>query len=180
MLVRAGALAVLVFGPLLAEAGVSHARARRLRARGAIEPPGDAYRAMSLAYPGVFAAMIAEGAWRALPLDRWFVAGLCVFTLAKVLKYAAIAALAERWSFRVLVLPGAPLVTRGPYRAMRHPNYVAVIGEIAAVALMAPAPALGPLALITFGQLLRKRVAHEERALGLAGRRATRPRSPAS
>ena len=93
-------------------------------------------------------------------------AGLVVFGLSKALKLWAITTLAERWSFRVLVLPGRPLIATGPYRWLRHPNYLAVIGEILGVALIVWAIVTGPLAVIGFGALLRSRIAVEERALG--------------
>ena len=93
-------------------------------------------------------------------------AGLLLFGLAKALKMWAIASLGERWSFRVLVLPGRALVTSGPYRWLRHPNYVAVAGELAGVALTVWAVLTGPLALAGFIALLRRRIAIEERALG--------------
>jgi methyltransferase len=174
MTARSLAIAVLVFGPMLVEAAVSRAREKRLRALGAVEPAGDVYRAMSVAYPGIFALMIAEGAWWALPVGAGFLVGVSMFAVAKALKVAAIAALGDRWSFRVLVLPGASLVVKGPYRIMRHPNYLAVVMEIVAAAVMAPAPVSGPASLLFFGQLLRRRMAHEERALGI-GRSFPRP-----
>jgi methyltransferase len=62
-------------------------------------------------------------------------------------------------------VPGAPLVRRGPYRWLRHPNYAAVCGELAGTALAANAPVAGPLALAAFGALMLRRVAVEERAL---------------
>jgi len=86
---------------------------------------------------------------------------------SKALKFWAIASLGGRWSFRVLVLPEAPLVTRGPYRFLRHPNYIAVMGELLSVALALAAPVTGTLALVTFAWLLSRRIACEERALGL-------------
>ena len=94
-------------------------------------------------------------------------AGAIVFTAAKVLKYWAIATLGPRWTFRVLVPPGSARVTGGPYRLLRHPNYVAVAGELAGVALMAQAPISGPIAVVAFGALMMARVGVEERALGL-------------
>ena len=93
-------------------------------------------------------------------------AGLAVFGAAKALKAWAISSLGVRWTFRVLVPPGDPLVTRGPYRVLRHPNYVAVCGEILGVALTVWAPFTGTAALAGFGWLLRRRIAVEDRALG--------------
>ena len=52
-----------------------------------------------------------------------------VFAGAKALKWWAIDTLGGAWTFRVIVVPDAPLVARGPYRWLRHPNYVGVLGE---------------------------------------------------
>ena len=60
------------------------------------------------------------------------------------------------------------MVARGPYRYLRHPNYVGVVGEIVGVGLVAQAIVSGPLAVLAFGVLLARRLAVEERALGLA------------
>jgi methyltransferase len=75
--------------------------------------------------------------------------------------------LGPRWSFRILVLPGAPLVTGGPYRYMTHPNYVGVFGEFAGSAVMLNAPVTGVITALAFFYFLRKRIAVEERALGI-------------
>jgi methyltransferase len=161
-------LLLYVIAPfLLAETWWSRRNEIRLRARGAVEPHDDVYRVMRVVYPGMFLAMAIEGSVLNARGSRAVAAGLTVFALAKGLKVAAIAALGERWTFRVLVLPGAPLVTRGPYRVMRHPNYVAIAGEIVGAALMLGAPISGLASLIGFGLLLRRRIAVEERALGL-------------
>ena len=72
-----------------------------------------------------------------------------------------------RWTYKVLVVPGAPLVASGPYRWVRHPNYVGVLGELIGVAVLLGAWITGPLVVIFFSWLLRRRVQAEERALGI-------------
>jgi methyltransferase len=107
--------------------------------------------------------MLAEGALGGVALGGWFVAGLAIFVAAKVLKWWAIAALGPLWTFRVIVVPGSASVKTGPYRIMRHPNYVAVVGEIVGVAMMMRADVSGPIALLVFGTLLLRRISVENR-----------------
>jgi methyltransferase len=109
--------------------------------------------------------MLAEGAVRGTPSTGVLAAGIIVFALAKLVKWSAILALGRSWTFRVVVVPGDRLVTTGPYRYLRHPNYLGVVGELAGVALMTGALVSGPLALFVFGALLLKRIAVEEKAL---------------
>ena len=151
---------------MLAEMLRSRANERGLRARGAVEPAGDVYRAMAWAYPLGFVSMGIEGAWFGPHPGATTLAGAAVFAGAKALKFWAIAALGNRWTFRVLVLPSAPLVTSGPYAWLRHPNYVAVIGELAGFALLVGAPVTGPIVVAGFGMLIWRRIAVEEQALG--------------
>jgi methyltransferase len=160
--------ALVVFLPMVVEAAVSARHDRALRARGAVEPPGDVYRTMQLAYPAAFLALIAEGAWRGADADTLAVSGAAVFLVAKALKYWAIASLGTRWTFRVLVPPGSPRIARGPYRWIAHPNYIAVALELTGVAIAMHARASGPVAVALFSLLMVKRVQVEEKAL--AGR----------
>ena len=154
-----------VFLPMIFEALRSGRNESLLRARGGIEPDDDVYPLMRIAYPSAFVAMIAEGGARGASPTNWLVSGAIVFVFAKAIKYWAIAALGERWTFRVIVVPGAPLVRTGPYRFLRHPTYVGVMGEIVGVALLTGAIVAGPIATIVFAALLVKRIAVEERAL---------------
>ncbi len=159
---------IVVIGVLLlmlVELQLSYFNERALRARGAVEPPDDPYRLMRLAYPGAFVAMGLEGATHALNRDA-LLAGLVLLGGAKLLKFWVMATLRERWTFKVLVPKAAPLVTAGPYRFVNHPNYVAVILELVAVALALSAPVTGLLSVLLFVWILRRRVAVEDRALG--------------
>ena len=70
----------------------------------------------------------------------------------------------------MLVPPDAALVTTGPYRYLRHPNYVGVAGELVGAAFMAYAPVTGVLAVFGFGALMLARIQVEERALDVCAR----------
>jgi methyltransferase len=170
----------IVFGFMLAEQRLSRANERRLRADGALEPPGDPYRALAILYPTAFLLMGIEGAWRAsggtiahastVPTatstgPSWAAAGIVLFAASKALKYWAIGSLGERWSFRVLVQPGRPLVTAGPYRYVAHPNYIAVVGELVSTAMMVKAILMGPVMTAAFGAALWARLQFEARVL---------------
>ena len=157
-------LAVLLL--MAGEAVLSAFNEKLLRARGAIEPPGDVIDIMRWAYPAMFVAMGVEGALTGPAPRNILLWGLALFGAAKALKIWAIAALGSRWSYRVLVVPGAPLVTSGPYRFIAHPNYLAVAGEVASVAAIVWAPITGVLAAIGFGWLMIARIRVEDRALG--------------
>ena len=163
-------LAVVVFGTMLVEARRASANERAQLARGGLEPAGDVYNIMRVAYPGAFVAMFVEGAWHGATPPAAFVAGAAIFLAAKALKWWAIVSLGRFWTFRVIVIPGAQLVAAGPYRWMRHPNYAGVMGELAGVALMTGAAVSGLAGIVTFGALVVRRIATEERALQKATR----------
>ena len=150
---------------MLVEMQLSRFNERRLRAQGAAEPADDVYRTMAWAYPASFVAMAAEGALFGPPPGTTTLIGVALFGLSKALKFWAIASLGPRWTFRVLVPPGATLVTGGPYSVVRHPNYVAVVGELVSMALMVGARVSGPVAVLFFAWLIMRRIRVEERAL---------------
>jgi methyltransferase len=163
-------LFAIVFGTMLVEARRASANERAQLARGGIEPTGDVYKVMRVAYPGAFLAMFVEGALRAAPAPMVVLAGGTLFLAAKALKWWAILSLGPFWTFRVIVVPGARLVAVGPYRWLRHPNYVGVVGELAGAALITGAPLTGLAGIATFSWLLVRRIAVEERALRDAAR----------
>lgn len=151
------------------EAVLSAFNEKLLRGRGAIEAEGDVIGVMRWAYPGAFIAMGIEGMVSGPAPPNVLAGGLALLGFAKALKVWAISSLGTKWSYRVLVIPGEPLVTTGPYRFIAHPNYVAVVGEIVSVAMIVWAPIAGTLAVIGFGWLMIQRMKIEDRALGRRG-----------
>ncbi len=158
-------LAVVVM--MLGELWLSTSNERVLLANGAVEADDPVYSMMRIAYPGVFIAMAVEGVISGVELGPLTFAGVALMFLAKALKFWAIASLGVRWTYKVLVMPALPLVSAGPYQWMRHPNYVAVVGELIAMALMTHARVTGPLGTLLFGWLLWRRIAAEEQAMAL-------------
>ena len=159
----------IVIAMMLFELQLSQRHERVLRDAGAIEPPNDVIDTMRWAYPGAFVVMAVEGALAGPAPAGIACAGAAILVAAKMLKAWAMASLGDRWTFRVLVIPGASLVTSGPYALMRHPNYVAVVGELVGMALLVGARFAGPVAILLFGLLLRARMSVEDRALRSAG-----------
>ena len=156
---------------MLIEARLAAVNERAQLARGGVEPRGDVYQIMRLAYPAVFLAMIGEGWWRSSPVNVTVsIAGLVIFVAAKLLKWSAILSLGEAWTFRVIVRPGVPLVSAGPYRWIRHPNYIGVAGELVGIALLSGARVSGPLGTVLFGILMLKRIRVEDHALSASTR----------
>ena len=156
---------LIVMLMMLAESLVSRSHERTLREQGAIEPAGDVYATMRWAYPGAFVAMALEGMLSGPPPAMIAMTGVVLMGLAKALKWWAMASLGVRWTFRVLIVPGAPLVTHGPYAWWRHPNYIAVAGEFVAISLMVGARVTGPVATALFSWLMLRRIRVEDRAL---------------
>lgn len=118
----------------LGELMLARRNTARLLARGAKEVASGHYLTIVLLH----AAWLA-GLWGLVGLRGladislpW----LAVFVVLQGLRVWVIATLGPRWTTRIIVLPGAPLVLRGPYRFMRHPNYAVVAGEILVLPLV--------------------------------------------
>lgn len=121
----------------LAELVVSRRHVRAALDRGGVERGERHYPVMVLLHAGLLVGAIAEVALGDRPFHGWL--GwpmLGVALAAQALRWWCIATLGEQWSTRVVVVPGAPLVSRGPYSVLRHPNYVAVVAEGVALPLV--------------------------------------------
>ena len=138
---------------------------RRLRERGAVECGQSHYPAMVALHVGWLASTLIEARRpSSLPTPVRAVA-LGAFVVAQPLRYWAIASLGDRWSTRVLVPPDEPPLATGPYRHLDHPNYVAVVAELAALPLMLGAWRTSVWATVGNAAVLRARIAVERVAL---------------
>lgn len=149
----------LVGAERLAELWLSRRNARRAFARGGVERGN--FVPMALLHTLLFPACAIE-AREFHPL----IAGAVLVTQG--LRWWAVASLGDRWNVRVIVVPGEPPVRRGPYRWIRHPNYVAVVAEVAMIPLAGGAVFTALVFSALDGLLLRARIREEERALGEA------------
>ena len=146
---------------------IASRNARRAFAMGAVERGRGHYPAMA-AFHALF---LLSAAAEAIVLKRPFPGRLGWIALggaigAQALRYWSIASLKERWNTRIIVFPGLAPVSRGPYRFMRHPNYLAVIVEIACVPLIHGCWLTAAVFSIGNAALLRIRIRAEEAAMG--------------
>jgi methyltransferase len=91
---------------------------------------------------------------------------LAVFLLLEVCRLWVLTTLGRRWTTRIIVLPGAPLVRAGPYRLVDHPNYWVVVGEIAVLPLVFGLWQVSLLFALLNGAVLAIRIRRENEALG--------------
>lgn len=121
----------------VAELVVSTRNTRWAVARGGVEHGRGHYPPMVALHTGLLAGAAAEVWLARRPCAVRLAAPMLATTAAaQALRWWCVRSLGRRWSTRVVVLPGAPLVRRGPYRRLRHPNYVAVAVEGAALPLV--------------------------------------------
>ncbi|PDV84574.1 hypothetical protein CO652_31340 [Rhizobium sp. H4] len=125
-------IALLAFVTLqrLGELVLARRNTAALLAKGAREVAPEHYPAMVALHAGWIIGLWLLAPGR--PVDLfWF----AVFMGLQALRLWVLATLKDSWTTRIIILPGAPLVTSGPYRCLRHPNYAIVVGEIAALPL---------------------------------------------
>jgi methyltransferase len=159
-------LILLLAGQRLYELRLSRRNSEELLARGATEAGARHMPVMKALHTLWFLAMLVEVfAFQRPFLPVLAVVGVAGLVAGQMLRYAAIRRLGPRWSVRVLVLPGSAPVTGGIYRYVRHPNYLGVMLEIAAVPLIHSAYLTAITFTILNGALLYVRIRAEERAL---------------
>ncbi len=151
----------------VAELAVSQRNARRLLAGGGVEVGRAHYPTMVAFHAALLGACLAEPALWPTPWPAGLAAAAAALVVAaQALRWWAVATLGGRWSTRVIVLPDAAPVRTGPYRRLRHPNYLAVAIEVAALPLVAGAWRTAIVGSILNAGLLAVRVRAEEAALG--------------
>ncbi|HEX6742465.1 MAG TPA: isoprenylcysteine carboxylmethyltransferase family protein [Sphingomicrobium sp.] len=115
----------------LGELWLARRNTRRLLAQGATEHASGHYPLIV----AVHALWLATLWWLGLarPVDGFW---LALFVIVEIARIWVLASLGPRWTTRIIVLPETPLVRRGPYRLVNHPNYVVVVAEIAVLPLV--------------------------------------------
>lgn len=152
---------LLVAAQRLAELAYAHRNTRRLKAEGAYESGAGHYPflvAVHVLWLVSLAVFVPAG-----QAPNWALLG--AFLVLQGLRVWVLASLKRYWTTRVITLPGAPLVRRGPYRFVKHPNYLVVAGEIAVLPLAFGAWEIAVIFSLANAAVLAWRIRCEERAL---------------
>jgi methyltransferase len=155
-----GWLIVFLVAQRLAELALAQRNTTRLRAAGAAEFGASHYPVMVALHACWLLALWAAGHDHPVK-PAWF----ALFVLLQAGRVWVIASLGRRWTTRVIVLPGTAPVARGPYRFIKHPNYVVVAMEIAVVPLALGLPILALVFSLANAAMLAWRIRVENQAL---------------
>ncbi len=159
-------LVVAVALERLAELVVSNRNAAWSLERGGVETGRSHYPVMVVLHTGLLVGALVEVWVRRPEFEPWLGWPMLALVLAsQALRWWCIATLGHRWNTRVIVVPGLPLVSGGPYRWFSHPNYVAVVVEGVALPLCHTAWVTALVFTVANAVLLRVRLRTEERAL---------------
>lgn len=153
----------------VAELLVSRRNAAWSIRQGGVETGRGHYVVMVLLHTGLLVGALVE-VWSRrpefLPALGW--TALVLVLASQGLRWWCIATLGRQWNTRVIVVPGLPLVRRGPYRWLSHPNYVAVVVEGAALPLVHSAWVTAVVFTVANAAVLTVRIRTEEAALRTA------------
>jgi methyltransferase len=149
----------------LAELWWARHNEKRLAAAGGVKYGGRHFPLMVLLHAAWLGGLWAFGFGRAM-----VPAFVLLFVALQAARLWVLATLGRRWTVRIVVVPGERLVTRGPYRWLRHPNYAVVAGEIAIVPLALGLPVFALVFSILNAAVLATRVHAENAALGTVDR----------
>jgi methyltransferase len=139
---------------------LSHYNTRALMARGAVEVAPRHYSLMVAVHAAWLISLWVLGHDR--PIN---IVALNFYLVLQGLRFWVMRTLGPRWTTRIIVLPGEPLVSGGPYRYLSHPNYAVVAGEIAVLPLALSLPWIAALFTTLNAAVLFIRVRAENRAL---------------
>jgi methyltransferase len=149
----------------------SQRNTRRLLRQGAHEAGAEFYPVVAtthLAWIAALAFLVPPDA----PI-RW--PALVAFLALQPVRYWIIGTLGPYWTHRILTLPAAPVVTRGPYRYVRHPNYAVTLAETLLLPLAFGEPALAAIFTAVWGAVLYYKIRLEDEALALRRAREAAP-----
>lgn len=152
----------LVAGQRVLELRRSRNNERRLRERGAVERGQGHYPFMVALHALWLLSTLIESILRGPKLRP---APLVAFLLVQPLRYWTLVSLGEYWNTKILVVPGTKPVRRGPYKYIKHPNYLVVVVEILTFPLTFGARTTALVFSVLNAALLSVRTREEEKAL---------------
>ena len=155
----------LVAAQRLLELVLARRNERRARARGAVERGRGHYPFIVALHTLWLVSTLVEGILRGPELPVLWPVPLALFLLVQPLRYWALFSLGESWNTKILVVPGARPVRRGPYRYLNHPNYVVVVVEILSFPLIFGAWVTALVFTVLNAAVLYVRIREENRAL---------------
>lgn len=161
------ALVGLVAVERLVELFIARRNLRQQLARGGVEYGARHYPVMVALHTGLLVGCLLETWLLNRPFLPWLgIPMVAVLLAAQGVRYWVVAELGRRWTTRVVVVPGEPLVRTGPYRFFRHPNYAAVVAEGIALPLIHTNWMTAIAFAVGNGWLLMERIRVENAALG--------------
>ncbi|WP_331710047.1 isoprenylcysteine carboxyl methyltransferase family protein [Fictibacillus phosphorivorans] len=149
----------------LAEVRIAKSNEKKLREKGAVEAGKDHYKWMVFMHVSFFAVFFLEVYVLSATPPSWWLVPFVLFLIAQVIRVWAISSLGVYWNTKILLLPGATVVAKGPYRFMRHPNYTVVSLELLVIPLIFGAYYTAILFTLLNILMLRVRIPAEEKAL---------------
>ena len=140
---------------------------RYLKSNGAIEYDKKGYKYIVLMHNLFFISVITEFVFLGRQLNEYWKVLLIIFICTQLLRYWAIFTLGKRWNTKILVLPNTEPIRSGVYKYLKHPNYIAVIIEIAVIPLLYSCYYTAVVFSILNLIVLKRRIRIEEEALNI-------------
>ena len=144
---------------------IANRNAKWIKAHGGFEAGRSHYKNIVALHAFFFLSLLIEVTLSNAAFSYISLVPLSLFLLAQFGRMWALSSLGRFWNTRIMIIPGAKVVAKGPYRYMRHPNYVIVIIEIAMLPLVFQAYMTAILFTILNALVLKKRIRIEEKAL---------------
>lgn len=145
----------------LGELVLSHYHTKALLREGGVERGRRHYPLIVALHTAWLIAVYLAATPDAPPLWGW----IALYLVLQIARYWVIASLGRYWTTRIITVPKAPLMERGPYRFLRHPNYAVIVGEIAVLPLAFGEASVAVVFSVLNAALLAWRIRAENRAL---------------
>lgn len=149
----------------LVEVAIAKSNEKWMKSQGAQEFGQSHYRLMVLMHTAFFVCLITEGLWLKPSISSLWPLWIGLFILTQIARIWVLTSLGKYWNTKIIVLPNAKVVSKGPYRFVRHPNYVIVTIELIIIPLAFNAFVTLFLFAVLNQIILTIRIQEEEKAL---------------